>query len=507
MSIDARDTARDTTRDVRSASPEAPTGPPGPTATGPEAPAPGKRGMILAVVAVAQLVCVLDATIANVMLPQLRGDLGLGTTGLQWVMNIYVLLFGGLMLLGGRLTDVFARRTVLVSGIALFTLGSLAAATADTGGMLLAGRGLQGIGAAVLSPAALSILVTTYPEPAERAKALGIWGTVMGVGASLGTLLGGAVTDIDWRWAFLINIPIGLLLIAAAYVYVPKIVRTGARPPADVLGALTGTLGLLTLVFGIVTAGSEGWTDPTALGSLAAAVVLLAVFVRVESTAKAPLLPLHLLRRRSVATGTVAQLITAGLMLPAFFMLPQYMQLGLGYTPMEVGLAYIPTCLAMLGVSGAVPVLIAKFGPRVPYVIGTVLLAVMLVLMLGAATTSGYWSLLLPVTALLGVGLVLCMMTAPVVGTQDASEQDAGTTSAILNASTEVGGALALAVTATVVGSRLAELTAQGVGTAEAFTEALQRGFLVLFVWIAANLAIGLFGFAGRPATGDAPKS
>ncbi|ALO07918.1 MFS transporter [Streptomyces gardneri] len=502
MSIDARDTARDTTRDTRPASPQAPAG-----STGPDAPAPGKRGLILAVVAVAQLVCVLDATIANVMLPQLRGDLGLGTTGLQWVMNIYVLLFGGLMLLGGRLTDVFARRTVLVSGIALFTLGSLAAATADSGGMLLTGRGLQGIGAAILSPAALSILVTTYPEPAERAKALGIWGTVMGVGASLGTLLGGAVTDVDWRWAFLINIPIGLLLIAAAFVYVPKIVRTGARPPADVLGALTGTLGLLALVFGIVTAGTDGWTDSIALGSLAAAVVLLAVFVRVESTAKAPLLPLHLLRRRSVATGTVAQLITAGLMLPAFFMLPQYMQLGLGYSPMEVGLAYIPTCLAMLGVSGAVPVLIAKFGPRVPYVIGTVLLAVMLVLMLGAETTSGYWSLLLPVTALLGVGLVLCMMTAPVVGTQDASEQDAGTTSAILNASTEVGGALALAVTATVVGSRLAELTAQGVGTAEAFTEALQRGFLVLFVWIAANLAIGLLGFAGRPAADTAPKS
>ncbi|MDV5145195.1 MFS transporter [Streptomyces sp. SBC-4] len=506
MSIDARETARDT----RLASPEAPArpSPAAPKApTTPEAPAAGKRGLILAVVAVAQLVCVLDSTIANVMLPQLRADLGLSTSGLQWVMNIYILLFGGLMLLGGRLTDVFPRRTMLVTGIGLFTLGSLAAATADSGGMLLAGRGIQGIGAAVLSPAALSILVTTYPEPGERAKALGIWGTVMGVGASLGTLLGGAITDINWRWAFLINLPIGLLLIAAAYLYVPKITRTGSRPPADVLGGLTGTIGLLALVFGIVTAGEDGWTDPIAAAAMAAAAVLLTVFVRVESKAKAPLLPLGLLRRRSVATGTIAQLITAGLMLPSFFMLPQYMQLGLGYSPMEVGLAYIPTCLAMLVVSGAVPVLIAKFGPRVPYVIGTVLLAVMLVLMLGAETTSGYWSLLLPVTALLGVGLVLCVMTAPVVGTADASDADAGTTSAVLNASSEIGGALALAITATVVGSRLTELTAQGVGTAQAFTEALQRGFLVMFLWVAANVVIGLFGFAGRPATTDAPKS
>ncbi|MEU3750085.1 MULTISPECIES: MFS transporter [Streptomyces] len=500
MSIDARETARDT----RIASPEAPVRP---SPVTPKAPAAGKRGLILAVVAVAQLVCVLDSTIANVMLPQLRADLGLSTSGLQWVMNIYILLFGGLMLLGGRLTDVFPRRTMLVTGIGLFTLGSLAAATADSGGMLLAGRGIQGIGAAVLSPAALSILVTTYPEPGERAKALGIWGTVMGVGASLGTLLGGAITDINWRWAFLINLPIGLLLIAAAYAYVPKIARSGSRPPADVLGGTTGTLGLLALVFGIVTAGEDGWTDPIAGAALAAAAVLLTVFVRVESKAKAPLLPLGLLRRRSVATGTIAQLITAGLMLPSFFMLPQYMQLGLGYSPMEVGLAYIPTCLAMLVVSGAVPVLIAKFGPRVPYVIGTVLLAVMLVLMLGAETTSSYWALLLPVTALLGVGLVLCVMTAPVVGTADASDADAGTTSAVLNASSEIGGALALAITATVVGSRLTELTAQGVGTAQAFTEALQRGFLVMFLWVAANVVIGLFGFAGRPATEAAPKS
>ncbi|MEU9360165.1 MFS transporter [Streptomyces sp. NPDC048301] len=501
MSIDARETTWDR---------------PGPTeagATGAPAPSPDApkstagRGLILAVVAVAQLTCVLDATIANVMLPQLRGDLGLGTQGLQWVMNIYVLLFGGLMLLGGRLTDVFPRRTVLITGITLFTLGSLAAATADGGGLLLTGRGLQGIGAAVLSPAALSILVTTYPEPAARAKALGVWGTVMGVGASLGTLLGGAVTDVNWRLAFLINIPIGLLLIAGAFAYVPKIVPSGPRPPADVLGALTGTVGLLALVFGVVTAGSDGWTDSVALGSLVAAVVLLGVFVRVESTAKAPLLPLRLLRRRSVATGTVAQLITAGLMLPSFFLLPQYMQIVLDYSPLEVGLAYLPTSLAMLGVSGAVPVLIAKFGPRVPYAIGTVLLAAMLALMLGSGTDSGYWALLLPVTALLGVGLVLCMMTAPVVGTQDASEEDAGTTSAVLNAATEIGGALALAVTATVVGSRLADLTAQGVPTAQAFTEALQSGFLVLFVWIAANLVVGVFGFTGRPAATDGKAS
>ncbi|WEH39046.1 MFS transporter [Streptomyces sp. AM 2-1-1] len=499
MSIDSRDTARtEALTSVGTATAATP------TADTPAGSAPVKRGLVLFLVATAQLICVLDATIANVMLPQLRGDLGLGTAGLQWVMNIYVLLFGGLMLLGGRLTDVFSRRTVLVAGLLLFTAGSLVAALAQGGGTMLTGRGLQGIGAAALSPAALSILVTTFPEPAARAKALGIWGTVMGVGASLGTLLGGAVTDIDWRWAFLINVPIGALLLGGVLTRIPRMAPKGPRPPADVPGAVTGTLGLLSLVFGVVTAGGEGWTDPTALAALAAAVVLLAVFVRVERTAKAPLLPLHLLRRRSVATGTLAQLITAGLMLPAFFMLPQYMQLVLGYSPMEVGLAYIPTSLAMLLVSGAVPVMIARFGPRTPYVLGSVLLAGVLGLMLNSGTGSGYWSLLLPVTALLGVGLVLCMMTAPVVGTRDASEEDAGTTSAVLNAATEIGGALALAVTATVVGSRLASLTGDGVAPDEALNEALQSGFLVLFGWVALNLLVGIFGFGGRPAADEA---
>lgn len=498
MSIDAHDMAR--------------TGPaPAPASPTRQAAVPTavKRGLVLFLVASAQLMCVLDATIANVMLPELRGDLGLSTAGLQWVMNIYVVLFGGLMLLGGRLTDVFARRNVLAVGLVLFVIGSLLAAAADTGGVLLTGRALQGIGAAGLSPAALSILVTTYPEPDQRAKALGIWGTVMGIGASLGTLLGGAITEIDWRLAFLINVPIGAALLAAIFVWIPRSAPTGPRPPADIAGGLFGTLGLLSLVFGIVKAGTDGWDDSIALGTLAAAVVLLVVFVRVESTAKAPLLPLSLLRRRSVATGTTAQLIAAGLMLPSFFLLPQYMQMVLHYSPLEVGFAYIPTSLAMLGVSGAVPGLIAKYGPRVPYVTGTLMLAGVLVLMTNAPSDANYWSVLLPVTALLGVGLVLCLMTIPVVGTRDATEQDAGTTSAVLNASTEIGGALALAVTATVVGSHLAHLTGHGTPTVTALTESFHRGFLVLSVWVALNLAIGLFAFDGRPAkdTATAPRS
>lgn len=496
MSIEFQESAR-----TESAVP--PTTSASPPAPAAAQPAPARRGLVLLVVATAQLVCVLDATIANVMMPQLRGELGLSTTGLQWVMNIYVLLFGGLMLLGGRLTDVFARRSVLVGGLLLFTAGSLVAATAGDGTMLLTGRALQGIGAAALSPAALSIVVTTHPEPAARAKAMGVWGTVMGVGASFGTLLGGAITDIDWRWAFLINVPIGVLLVVGVFAWVPRSAPAGPRPPADVAGALTGTLGLLSLVFGIVTAGSDGWGDPVALVSFAVAAVLLAVFVRVEQSATAPLLPLRLLRRRTVSAGTLAQLVTAGLMLPSFFMLPQYMQLVLHYSPLEVGVAYLPTSIAMLVVSGAVPVLIAKFGARLPYVAGTVLLAGVLLLMQGASTDAGYWSLLMPVTALLGVGLVLCMMTAPVVGTRDASEEDAGTTSAVLNAATEIGGALALAVTATVVGARMAELTAQGVGSSAALTDALQRGFLVMFVWVALNLVVGLLGFGGREKTSD----
>ena len=465
-----------------------------------------RRWWVLAVVSVAQFMVVLDATIVNVMLPQVHEALGMSTTAQQWVMSIYVLPFGGLMLLGGRLTDVIGRRKVLLAGLFLFTAGSLFAATATTTTQLLIARALQGIGAAGASPAALSIVVTSFPDTKERAKALGIWGTVMGIGASMGTLLGGLLVQADWRLAFWINVPIGAVIIAAIVGIVAGGSPAGPRPKSDTAGALTVTGGLLLVVYGIVSSTMNGWTNWQTLVSFVVGAALLVSFVRVEQKATAPLVPLAMFRKRTVVSASLGQLVSAGIMLPAFFLLPQYMQGVLHYSPLETGLAYIPTSLAMLIVSGAVATMIPKIGPRGPYLVGSILLAGMLGLIVNASSHANYWALLLPVTALLGIGLVICMMTMPVVGTADATEEDAGSTSGVLNASTEIGGALGLAVVATAVGSRSAQLVSQGVDPVEALNQGLHRGFGALFVWVGLNILIGLVGLRGmkpEPAAAD----
>ncbi|MFF3838307.1 MFS transporter [Streptomyces sp. NPDC001930] len=471
-------------------------------------PADGRRWWVLVVVSLAQFMVGLDATVVNVMTPTLQSTFGMSTTGLQWVMSIYVLLFGGLMLLGGRLTDVIGRRKVLLAGIALFTVGSLLAGIADSETQLLWARALQGIAAAGVSPAALSTVVTSFPDTKERTKAFGIWGSIIGIGAAFGTLLGGAIIDIGWRWAFYINVPIGVLLIVAALALIPGGAPSGPRPKSDVMGAVTSTAGLLLLVYGTVSTTTRGWDDAITVGSFVGAVVLLGLFLRIESRNAAPLVPLRLFRQRGVVAGGLGQLITAGIMLPCFFMLPLYMQSVLGYTPMETGLAYIPTTLAMIFFAPVISKLIPKVGPMALYVTGTLLLGALVVLMLNSATDAGYWSLMMPVTALLGIGLLCCLIPTPVVGTSQATEEDAGTTSALLNSATEIGSAFGLAVAATVIQSRTAHYIAQGQSPTEALNNALHSGFAVLFVWVGISLVVGVFGFRGmKPGVSPEPEA
>ncbi|SEK59160.1 MFS transporter [Streptacidiphilus jiangxiensis] len=463
-----------------------------------------RRWWILVVVASVQFMVGLDATVVNVMLPQLQRGIGLSIANTQWVMSIYVLLFGGLMLMGGRLADVMGRRRVLLAGMALFVFGSVLAGTAHGTDQLLIARALQGLGAAGLAPAALSIMVTSFPNPTERAKAFGIWGTVIGVGASIGTLLGGAIIDIGWRWAFYINIPIGVVLAVAAVTLIPgRTARGGARQPADIAGGLTSTAGLLLLVYGITAIGSRGWSNPVTLGSFAGAAVLLSAFVLIEQRSSAPLVPLRLFRGRGLVTAGLGQILAAGVMLPCFFLLPQFMQTVLGYSPLQTGLAYIPTSLAMMTVAPMASKLVARTGPMALYLAGTVALGATVALMLGAKVHAGYWSLLLPVTALLGIGLVLCLITASMVGTSQATEQDAGVVSALLNSSSEIGGALGLTVAATLLQTRTANLMAHGMGQQEAFVQGLHRGFGALLVWIVLGALVGVFGFRGLTATGE----
>lgn len=459
------------------------------------APPDPRRWWVLGVISLAQFVIAIDSSVVNVMGPRLKDAIGLSTTGLQWVMNIYVLLFGGLLLLGGRLADVIGRRVVFLAGLTLFTLASLGAGLADSESALLTARALQGIGAAALSPASLSILVTVFPDAKERAKAFGVWGAVIGIGASVGTIMGGAIVNADWRWAFWINVPVGLIVGAAAVALIKLPKPSGERPPKDLAGAVTATGGLLLLVYGIVTSNDNGWSDWRTLGSLGVAVALLIAFVVVEGRSAAPLVPLRLFRSRSVVAGSLGEFLTAALMMPIFFLLPLWMQGVLDYSPLQTGLAYLPVSIALMTLAPLASELIGKTGPRNMYLAGTVALAGCVVMLTRMPVHSGYWSFLLPVTALFGVGLVFCLIPTPVVGTSEATDEDAGTTSALLNASTQIGAAFGIAIAVTVLNNRMASQAAHGATPHVALVHGLQAAFTVLLVFLALSMLTGIFGF------------
>ncbi|HEV2637124.1 MAG TPA: MFS transporter [Actinocrinis sp.] len=465
----------------------------------------GRRWWVLGVVSAGQLMIALDTTVASVMGPELQRSLGLSETGLQWVFNNYIVLFGGLLLLGGRLNDVIGRRRMFIGGLILFAGGSLLAALSHTDTEILIARAIQGFAAAGLSPACLSILVVSFPDRTERTKAFGVWGAVIGVGAGLGTLIGGAIVNVDWRLAFYINLPIAAVLLVCALVLIRGGRPEGLRPKVDLLGGVSGTVGLGALVFGIVSVNGHGWTGAETLASFAVAIILLPAFVFIESRVDSPLLPLRLFKQRGVVAGSLGEFFTAGVMFPCFMLLPIYMQTVLGYSPLKTGLAYLPTTLAMMIIAGPLAKGITKIGAQIPYVLGSLLLAGMLVLLMNTPSSGSYTKIMLPITALLGVGLVLCLIPTPTVGTSEATEEDAGSTSAVLNVSTQVGGALGLAISATLVQSHLNHLLARGESELTAVNQALHQGISSLFVWVGFSVLVGLIGFRKLDLSSPAP--
>jgi len=456
-----------------------------------------RRWWILVIVSFAQFVLAIDGSIVNVMGPRLKEAIGLSTTGLQWVMNIYLLLFGGLLLLGGRLADVMGRKMMFLVGLFVFTAASFAAGLSHTGAELLTARAIQGLSAAALSPASLSIVVTVFPDPEERKKAFGVWGTIIGVGASMGTLLGGAIANADWRWAFWINVPIGLIVGAGtlAWVHAPR--PSGKRPPIDLLGALTATGGLLLLVYGIINSTTHSWTAPATIASFAVSVVLLVSFVFVENRTASPLVPLRLFRTRAVLAGSFGEFLTAAVMMPLFFLLPLYMQEVQGYTTLKTGLAWLPTSLGIMIFASVAPKVILKTGPRSMYLAGTVVLAAVIGLFIAIPANASYAAFMLPVSALLGLGLVLCLIPTPIVGTSQATEQDAGTTSALLNASTQIGAGFGIAISVTVLNSRVSHLVATGQPYNTALVHGLSYAAIALAVFLGLSMLNGLFTFRG----------
>jgi EmrB/QacA subfamily drug resistance transporter len=460
------------------------------------------RWLALVVLCLGDLMIVLDVTIVGVALPSIREDLGFSETSLAWVVNAYLLTFGGFLLLGGRLGDIFGHQRLFLIGIALFTVASLGCGLATSQEALVVARAVQGLGGAVVSAVALSLIVMLFTEPRERAKAMGVFGFVASGGGSIGVLLGGILTDVlDWHWIFLVNLPIGIAVFALTLVLIPAVRGEAPSGRLDVAGAVTITASLMLAVYAIVNGNEQGWTSARTLGVLAAAGVLLGVFLAIEARVAAPLVPLGLFRLRNLAISNVVGVLWAAAMFAWFFLSALYLQLVLGYSPLEVGLAFLPGNLIMgllsLGLSAK---LVMRFGIRPPLAVGLGLASLGLLLFARAPVDGSFVVDVLPPMILLGLGAGMAFNPVLLAAMSDVEPSDAGLASGVVNTAFMMGGALGLAVLASLAASRTETLAASGEGPLEALTGGYHAAFLVGAVFaLAAAVIGGAFLRAGVP--------
>jgi EmrB/QacA subfamily drug resistance transporter len=452
-----------------------------------------RRWIALLILCLGDLMIVLDVTIVGVALPSIRTDLGFTETSLAWVVNAYLLTFGGFLLLGGRLGDLYGHRRLFLTGISLFTLASLACGLSTSQGLLIGSRAIQGLGGAVVSAVALSLIVTLFTEPVERAKAMGVFGFVAAGGGTIGVLLGGVLTDIlSWHWIFLVNVPIGIAVVALSILMLPAD-RPGERKTRlDVAGAVTVTVSLMVAVYAIVNANQKGWTSAQTLGLLTAAGVLLAVFLGIEARVRSPLMPLGLFRLRNVATSNVVGVLWAAAMFAWFFLSALYLQLVLGYSPLQVGLAFLPGNLIMavfsLGLSAK---LVMRFGIRAPLSVGLGLAALGLVLFARAPVDGNFIVDVFPPMVLLGLGAGMAFNPVLLAAMSDVAPSEAGLASGVVNTAFMMGGALGLAVLASLAASRTDTLAASGDDHVSALTGGYHAAFVAGAVFAAAAAAVG----------------
>ena len=484
----------------------------------------------LVLISIAQLMVVLDATIANIALPFIQKDLGISDANLSWIVTGYALAFGSLLLLGGRLADLYGRRRVFIVGLVVFAVASLLGGLATNEALLLAARGLQGLGAALASPAALALITTTFPAGKERNRAFAVYAAMSGAGAAVGLILGGWLTGLDqplgidgWRLTFLINVPIGIV----AALLSPRFLNESESHPGqlDLPGAVTGTLGLLGVVYGLSRAGTEGWTDTWTVVSLVAGAALLALFVVVESRVEHPLLPFRVFTNRTRAASFVAMFLAPAAMFAMFFFLSQYIQNVMGYTPLKAGVAFLPFTLGIVVGAGLASNLVNRIDPRYISGVGTLLAAAAL---FGFSrlpydtsfpveeVTGTYVADLLPYIVLMAFGMGLTFVPVTLTAVHHLRNQDSGIGSGVLNTAQQVGGALGLAVLATVAtqtftdrGAELAKAGAAAGGQApppevlqqmqevarlQIFTEGSTQAFLVgAILMLAASVVIWVF--------------
>jgi EmrB/QacA subfamily drug resistance transporter len=462
-----------------------------------------KRWLALYVLCLGDLMIVLDSTIVNVALPSIRDDLGFSQTSLAWVVNAYLLTFGGFLLLGGRLGDLYGHRRMFVYGISLFTLASLACGLATSQGVLVAARAVQGLGGAVVSAVALSLIMVLFTEQGERAKAMGVFGFVLSGGGTAGVLLGGILTDLlSWHWIFLVNIPIGVAVVALSLSLLPAEHVEASKGRLDVAGAVTVTASLMLAVYAIVNGHDKGWTSAQTLGLLGAAAALLVAFLLIEARTRAPLVRLGLFRLRNVATANGVGILMAAGLFATFFFSALYLQLILGYSPLKVGLAYLPSTI----VWGATSLFLSdkavmRFGIKPPLVGGLLIMTVGVLLFARAPVDGSFVVNILPTMLLQGFGAGIAFNPILLAAMSDVAPEEAGLASGVVNTSFMMGGALGLAVLASLATARTDSLASEH-SDVSALNSGYHVAFLVgaLFALAAAALGAALL----RPSAGPA---
>jgi EmrB/QacA subfamily drug resistance transporter len=449
--------------------------------------------VVLVVVGLAQFMVILDATIVNVALPSIQRGLHFSPESLQWIVNAYTLAFGGFLMLGGRAADLIGRRRLFLIGIFLFSAASLMNGLAGSAGILVAGRALQGLGGALVSPAALSVLTTTFAEGRERTAALGVWSAIAVGGGAIGLLLGGVLTSaFSWQWVFFVNVPVGLITILLALRFVPESRVEDRSGGVDIVGAVSITAGLVVLVYALVNAQSAGWVSLTTLGLVAIAVALLAAFVTLELRLRHPLIRLGIFRMRSITGSNLSMLLVAGGMFALFYFASIYVQEVLGYSALRAGLAFLPVTAGIIIGAGLSQQLIRRIGVRAVGLIGMSIAAVGLLLLSRIPVAGTYLGDLLPGLMIMAVGMGLTFVPITLIATTNVEEHDAGLASGLLNTSQQLGGAIGLAVLSTLAANTTANNLA-GLGhavTPLAGLTALVDGFHVAFL-------VGAFLFVG----------
>ncbi|HUA49740.1 MAG TPA: MFS transporter [Solirubrobacteraceae bacterium] len=452
------------------------------------------RWLILVIACLAQFMVVLDATVVNVALPSIQRGLHFSPSSLQWVVNAYTLIFGGFLLLGGRAGDLLGRKRLFIVGVALFSGASLLNGLAQSSGMLIAGRGLQGLGGALLSPAALSIITTTFIEQEERTKALGVWSAIAAGGGAVGLIMGGVLTQLaSWPWIFIVNVPVGVLTLIATLRFVPESRASLGHRSFDVAGAVTVTGGLVVLVYAIVKAQAFGWGSARTLGLIAGALALLAAFLVIEQRSAAPLIRLSIFRIRTLAVADTVLLLVASGLFGMFFFASLYVQEILGYSPLHAGLAFLPVTGGIAVGAGIAQQLIRRAGVRNVGVLGLLMATVGMVILAQVPVHGSYAADLLPGLLPMSIGMGLTFVPITLLATGGVSPNDSGLASGLFNTSQQVGGALGLAILSTLAASKTASVLngLHGSAALAASVAARVSGYQVAFTAAAVMLGAG----------------